>query len=268
VSLPSTGQFAYVDAWHDPYQKRVLAQEFEPFQGAMADGQRVLELVATHPGTARHLCEKLCRRWVDDQPPESLIESSAQVWMAHQKSPDQIARVLEHILTDASVQRGIESGQHAKLKRPLELAIGFLRKLDLELAPSQGLVNQLASAGQRLYLWPTPDGHPDVSGHWLTSHAMRQRWQLPVGLLENWWGTGMVSLHTWVQRVGKPFTQERLLDTLARDLLGEAGPATLKTILQVQAPLNPGLLSASNDEWSTLRRTIAYLAMSPAFQWK
>ena len=33
--LPNTGQFTYVDAWHDWYQKRVLAQEFDPFQPAI-----------------------------------------------------------------------------------------------------------------------------------------------------------------------------------------------------------------------------------------
>jgi len=46
TTLPNTGQFAYVDAWHDGYQKRVLAQDFDPFQAAMADGHRVLDLVA------------------------------------------------------------------------------------------------------------------------------------------------------------------------------------------------------------------------------
>jgi uncharacterized protein (DUF1800 family) len=60
--LPATGRFAYVEAWHDGYQKRVLATEFDAFQPAQVDGRRVLDLVAFHPATARFVCCKLARR--------------------------------------------------------------------------------------------------------------------------------------------------------------------------------------------------------------
>jgi uncharacterized protein (DUF1800 family) len=268
VNLPNTGKFAYVESWHDPYQKRVLAQEFEPFQAPMSDGKRVLELLSQHAGTAKYICEKLLRRFVDDEPSSELVESAAKVWLANTKSPQQIARVLEHILTNKAVQSGIESGKYKKLKRPLELAMSFMRKLDLDVAPSQGLVNQLSNAGQRLYYWPTPDGHPDVSSYWLTSHAMRQRWFVPVGLMDNWWGTGFVSNEQLAKGVAKPLSQDRILDFVATTLLGEVGKEALKKIVQIQAPMNAGLMSPTNEEWSGVRRTIAYLAMSPAFQWK
>ncbi len=54
-TLPRAGTFAYVERWHDGYQKRVLGQEFTPFAPALADGRRVISLLATHPATARHL---------------------------------------------------------------------------------------------------------------------------------------------------------------------------------------------------------------------
>ncbi len=46
---PRTGRFHYVEAWHDPYQKRVLGREFVPQRGPMADGDDVLDLLAAHP---------------------------------------------------------------------------------------------------------------------------------------------------------------------------------------------------------------------------
>ena len=262
------GRFAYQESWHDPYQKRVLGQEFEPFQPAMADGRRVLGLVAMHAGTAHYVCEKLCRRFVSDEPPAQLVVSAAKVWQAHAKSPDQIARVLEHIVLSDALQQGIDRGQMKKLKRPLELAMSLMRKLDLDVSPTQGLINQLSNAGQRLYFWPTPDGHPDVSSYWLTSHALRQRWFLPVGLLENWWGTGYVGTDKLSAGVEGALTQDRVLAANAQRLLGVAGGAELAKVLQVQALPNVGPLSQAPDEWNGVRRSVAYLAMGPQFQWK
>ncbi len=68
--LPTTGKFTYVETWHDNYQKRVLAAEFDPYQSPLADGRRVLDLVADHPATARYLCGKLFCRLVADTPDE------------------------------------------------------------------------------------------------------------------------------------------------------------------------------------------------------
>ncbi|PUE33089.1 hypothetical protein B9Z35_06095 [Limnohabitans sp. Jir61] len=269
LSLPSTGKFTYLDAWHDPYQKRVLAQEFEPYQAAMADGQRVLDMLSNHSGTAQYICEKFCRRFVSDQPPAQLVASAAKVWMANAKSSQQIAHVLEHILLSEELQTGLKSAKHKKLKRPLELAISFMRKLDLELAPSQGLVNQISNAGQRLYYWPTPDGHPDVNSYWLTSHAIRQRWFLPVGLLDNWWGTGFVGTEKLLNVSGFSATHEGLLEALSKRLLGESSQVSLRQVRGAQKlEVTTGLLSQSQDEWNGIRRTLAYLAMSPQFQWK
>jgi len=269
VNLPSTGKFAYLETWHDPYQKRILAREFEPFQPAMSDGRQVLELLSKHMGTAQYVCEKLCRRFVADQLPENLVTSAAKVWVAHVKSPDQIARVLEHILLSAELQVGLKTGTYKKLKRPLELAMSLMRKLDLDLAPSQGLINHISNAGQKLYFWPTPDGHPDVSSYWLTSNALRQRWFLPVGLLDNWWGTGFVSNEKLSAGLRLPQTQNQLLSSFASRLLGESGQASLDAVMKAQKlELTTGALSQYPDEWNGVRRTLAYLAMSPQFQWK
>lgn len=38
--LPKTGQFVYIESWHDNYQKRVLASEFDPYAGPMKDGKK------------------------------------------------------------------------------------------------------------------------------------------------------------------------------------------------------------------------------------
>ena len=97
TELPRTGRFIYLEGWHDGYQKRVLAAELPPYAPPMADGRKVLDLAAFHPATARFLCLKLCRYFVSDNPPQSLVDSAAKVWIDNAKKPDQIAAVVKHI---------------------------------------------------------------------------------------------------------------------------------------------------------------------------
>ena len=95
--LPATGRFAYVESWHDGYQKRVLAAEFDAFRPAMADGRRVLDLVAAHPATARHLCAKLVRRFIGEGASPQILAQVTAVWggidpeTAHQQRDNQLA---------------------------------------------------------------------------------------------------------------------------------------------------------------------------------
>lgn len=267
--LPKTGKFAYLDTWHDPYQKRVLAKELDAFAAPMQDGEAVLHLLADHEGTGHYICEKLCRRFVNDRPPESLVASSAKVWSQHKRHPQQIARVLEHIFTSSTFTQTVQAGGSQKLKRPLELAMSFVRKLDLPHAPSVPLVNELSAAGQRLYLWPTPDGHPDTTDYWLTTQSMRRRWTLPMGLIDNWWGTGNIAPEHLSKGFAKPLEESALLAHHATHLLGkEQAQRALTHIATAQKTPPKRLLGAANDEWSNVRRSLAYLAMSPDFQWK
>lgn len=269
VQLPKTGLFTYLESWHDPYQKRVLAQDLDPFSPAMSDGKKVLSLLAEHPGTAQNLCEKLCRRFVADLPPTSLVNSSAKVWQNNTKHPQQISRVLEHIFASQEFFEALKSPVGKKLKRPLELAASFVRKLELPFAPSMGLVNEMQNAGQRLYLWPTPDGHPDVSEYWLSTQTMRRRWMFPWALMDNWWSTGVISPEHLNKGLALPLDEVVLLKHHGELLVGptkfiDLWPSLVKTL---NIP-NKRLQGADNGEFNNLRHTLAYVGMSPAFQWK
>src|SRR3989338_4268584 len=68
-------RFLYVDEFHDRGAKRVLGQEIK--NGGRQDGERVLDLVARHPATARFISTKLARRFVSDTPPASLVDKMA-----------------------------------------------------------------------------------------------------------------------------------------------------------------------------------------------
>ena len=68
------GDFAYLANWHDPEPKFALGQELP---GGKGDGDRVIEILAEHPSTARFIATKLSQRFVSDTPPDTLISRVA-----------------------------------------------------------------------------------------------------------------------------------------------------------------------------------------------
>src|SRR6185503_10725410 len=89
-----TGAFQYFDGWHDRFQKIVLGKPIPEHQPPMADGLAVLERVATHPGTARHVALRLCRRLLCDEPRPQLIEQVAKVFLAKAGDKNQLRAVV------------------------------------------------------------------------------------------------------------------------------------------------------------------------------
>ncbi|KAA0593768.1 DUF1800 domain-containing protein [Azospirillum lipoferum] len=260
AKLPVTGRFTYVEGWHDGYQKRVLGREFDPFQSPMADGHRVLDLVADHPATARNLCTALCRRLVADDPPPGLVALAARVWTENRSKPDQIARVVRAI----ALSPDFAQVRDAKVKRPLELVASFARGTGIDLVPTNPLLGELDGSGQRLFGWPAPTGHPDRMEAWLGAAAMRRRWGLLLGLAENRWETGAIDL---AARFPAPLPAAAAVDRWQGMLQdGEPEPATTAAILSgmglaADAMLTPGT-KAGDDR---LRRVAAFVAMAPRF---
>src|SRR5206468_7932343 len=64
------GLFLYRPGLHDNGDKIVLGHKILA-GGGIADGERVLDILATHPATARFIATKLARRFISDDPPNS-----------------------------------------------------------------------------------------------------------------------------------------------------------------------------------------------------
>ncbi len=177
-----TGEFLYWPAWHDVAGKFFLGQFILPSQPALDDGRRVLDRLCQHQATARHVCAKLIRRFVADEPPPDLVESVAAVFLAHGEAPDQIARVLRHVLL---APEAFDTGS-GKVRRPWELVMAALRKTQADAVPIPysdwqpwGLFfNRLNQTGHASFRWQPPDGYPDTASRWTSVSAMGQSWRL------------------------------------------------------------------------------------------
>ncbi len=177
-----TGEFLYWAPWHDTAGKFFLGEFILPNQPAQSDGRLIMDLLADHPATARHVCRKLILRFVSDDPPEPLVESAAAVFRAEQQSPNQIAQVMRHILLD-SAAFDTASG---KMKRPFEQVVGALRKTGTEPVPGDfsewhpwgEFFTRMRETGHGAYRWPAPDGYPDDATSWSSSSVLGQTWRL------------------------------------------------------------------------------------------
>jgi uncharacterized protein (DUF1800 family) len=226
-TLPRAGEFAYVERWHDGYQKRVLGQDLAPFAPALADGRRVIAILAAHPATARHVAGKLARFFLGDRAPAAAAARAEAAFARHREAPDQIARTLRALLD------GPEATDHAlgRVRRPLDIAAAAARALAIPLAPQAPLLAEMGRAGQTLFGWPSPDGQTLDGAHYLGGGALRARWTLLLGLAQNWWGTGASALYPAL--AGRP-AAEAARD-LAQSMLGAAGVGVAQRLLSAWA---------------------------------
>src|ERR1017187_6660671 len=67
------GEFFFNGRVHDEGPKTVLGVRISA-GGGMSDGEKVLDLVAHHPSTARFISQQLAIRFVADEPPASLVD--------------------------------------------------------------------------------------------------------------------------------------------------------------------------------------------------
>ena len=275
------GAFLYRSDWHDRFQKNVLGGFFPHDQAPLRDGRDVLDLLAAHPGTARHIARKLCRRLVSDSPSARLVEETAAVFAAAKDAPDQLAQVVRSILLSSEFR----STWGGKVKRPFEVIASFLRALgaDLNLLSnshpdffddpvSTGLKFLMPQTGNAPFGRRTPDGYPDTQQDWLGAASLIQGWRLMNYLLnirnesEALWFDAVADTPAdlrsanaladfWIQRLlGRPMGSADRLEIVAFMAQGR----------DPDVPLN----LADDFVRGRLRTMIGLIAMSPEFYWR
>ncbi len=181
--VEKTGRFLYYKPWHDRFNKLILGKYIPADQPDMQDGRDVLDLLAYHPGTARFISRKLARRFISDNPPDSVVQAAAQTFMDNRSAPDQLKRVVETILLSPEFR----STWGAKIKRPIEAVISMMRALNTDFTKLPGGIPWMCSLmGQAMFERRPPDGYPDVKEAWANSMSMLYRWNFAVGISQNW----------------------------------------------------------------------------------
>ena len=173
------GEFVYNDRVHDKGEKTVLGVKI-PAGGGREDAERVLDILARHPSTARFISTKLAKKFVADDPPPALIERMAKTF--HDTDGD-IRAVMSTMLD--SKEFFSQGAFQAKVKTPLELIVSAVRASDAQVDFAIPLATQIAQLGEPLYRKIEPTGYSSANSEWVNSAALLARMNFALALTDN-----------------------------------------------------------------------------------
>jgi uncharacterized protein (DUF1800 family) len=149
-----------------------------------ADGDSLLNYLARHPSTAKHLSWKLCKRFVSDDPPAALVDRLAAVYTANDTA-------IPPVLRELFLSNEFRASQGQKVKRPIEWLYSSLRTTRAAINPlpsghaSQRLRDTAGVLGQPLNERTTPDGYPEKAADWVSAEGLLKRWEYGARLARN-----------------------------------------------------------------------------------
>jgi len=173
------GLFLYRPGLHDNGDKIVLGHKILA-GGGIADGERVLDILATHPATARFIATKLARRFISDDPPNSAIDRATEVFL---KTDGSIRETLRALIT--SPEFFAATTYRAKLRSPFEYVAAAMRALNADTDGDRPVLDAIGRMGQPVFGRITPDGYADRADQWLSSGAMVGRFNFASALATN-----------------------------------------------------------------------------------
>ena len=176
VGRQGTPGFRFVPNLHDRDAKSVLGHTLKA-GGGIDDGERVLDILARHPATARHIAFKLAQRFVGDAPPAELVRRAAQTF---QQTNGNLRDVVRVIVT--SPEFFDPAVRLTKVKTPFEFVVSALRASGAEMQNPGRLLRILADMGMPLYLCQPPTGYDETADAWVSSGALVQRINFAVAL--------------------------------------------------------------------------------------
>jgi uncharacterized protein (DUF1800 family) len=260
----SEGQFVFRAADHDDGEKIVLGQRIPAGQG-QRDGDQLLDLLAGHPLTARHVSGKLCSRFLGSVSTQ-MRDRLAAVFLRTQGDIRQVVAELvqseefRSVPADTATPASFATGDGGQplFKRPFQFAISAMRMLGARTSGAD-IIPYLESMGQRPFAWIQPNGYPLRSDFW--SAGLLSRWSFAIDLVRNKIGETWINLGA-LQRATDGKSPADVCRRLSRGLLATPLGASEVDAL---AGLNSDTAGALPQDG--LSQCLALLLMSPQFQW-
>jgi uncharacterized protein (DUF1800 family) len=200
------GDFIFRPRMHEDGGKIVLGHKITA--GGIRDGETVIEILSKHSNTARFISTKLVRRFVADDPPESLVKQVAEIYRT---TNGDIGQMIRAILT--SREFNSPEAIRAKTKSPFEYTVSAIRSLDGSTDGGRPLAQLIARMGEPLYQCQPPTGYPDRGDHWMGTGAVLERLNFAVALTAGRiQGTSVdfdEPVKSVIKRIGSPEFQKR-----------------------------------------------------------
>lgn len=160
------GRFQFFRRQHQPGAKTVLGRRYD--EAGADEGLAILDDLARHPATARHLATKLVRHFVADDPPAADVDHIARVF---QDSDGDLAEVTRALIDLPSAW----AEPLAKVKTHYEFIIAVHRAIGPEAPRARDLFRPLRMMGNEPFTAPSPQGWGDRAGDWISPEALMLR---------------------------------------------------------------------------------------------
>jgi uncharacterized protein (DUF1800 family) len=179
IDMPRQGgDFLFRAQWHDAGEKVILGERFPGGKG-QEEGERVLDMLAKHPSTARHISFKLAQRFIADEPPKAVVDRAATVFV---ETKGNLREVTRAIIT--SPEFFAADAYRAKVKTPLEFVVSAVRASGATVVNAQPLVQAMRQLGMPLYGCQPPTGYSMTADAWVNTGALLQRMNFAVQLMD------------------------------------------------------------------------------------
>lgn len=203
------GSFVFADRLHEPGERTILGRSYA--QTGEDQAQAVLEDLAVHPATARHIATKLARHFIADDPPLALVTRLTAAFTASNGD----LPTLYAALIDAPESW---SSDAAKFKTPWDWSLSALRAVGTQTVQDKAFIAMMQQLGQPVWQPGSPAGWEDVAPSWMGPDALMRRVEVAERL---------------AQRVGNVPDPR----TLALRILPEPlGPSTAQAIARADSP--------------------------------
>jgi uncharacterized protein (DUF1800 family) len=163
------GGFRFMPTLHDRGEKKVLGHTIRS-GGGIDDGERVLDILAEHPATGRHIATKLVRRFVNDEPPPALVAKVAATFTATKGNLREVIRTLV-----TAPEFYATENRNAKVKTPLVFVVSGVRTTGRDSVQPRQMLNALQQLGMMPYMCQPPTGYDDTADTWVSAGALVTR---------------------------------------------------------------------------------------------
>ncbi len=160
------GEFHFRAEFHEPGAKKLLGKRYG--DDGVRQGEAILEDLTMRRETARHVCTKLARHFIADDPPVAVIERMSRAWLESRAHLPTVYRAL------------VESGEAwerplAKFKTPADYIYSAYRGLGIPVTEKRRALQAFEALGQRSLSPGSPAGWPDTSADWDGASALLKR---------------------------------------------------------------------------------------------
>lgn len=167
---------AFVALVHEPGGRRVLGRSYPA--GEAKQALAILDDLAAHPATARHIATKFARHFAGDTPPPALVARLEADFMATGGDLASLTRTLIDA-PEAWTQEPV------KFRTPFEWLVAALRLTGTDTLPAQRIVGALTQLGQASWRAPSPAGYDDLAASWAGPDALIRRVEMAERIARN-----------------------------------------------------------------------------------